>query len=510
MTVQEFELDQIQPNPYQTRKSEDAEHIKNLAESILAQGLLQIPTARQLDSGEVELAFGHSRLAAFKLLRDAGSVGFEKMPLNLVLFDNLQMFEAAVAENNARKDLTPIEEAEAMKVYRDQFKKKSAEIGKLFGLSDSAVRNKMRLLELPEEIKQVVGASLTEGAAREVLAAFDLPVAVREKKFWWGSGSGNSSRTLEAHLSEAIKGGTNQERLNDLVDTAVRMSAESMSEKQWKHTDELVGEGIEGLCKGCRFLITREGKDYCAQPACFKAKTNAWRRQYLSQASLLTGIAILDDDQYGYGSTTKFEYGTPAALVEKIKGTYCENLRLKYSPASQYVGSQPDHLKAEGFKDAQVVCCKRNGSCTCLKAAEKGVRVEGGTEEDRREARRMMKEQQRLEEEIKAGMRAQVKVAIFEALKLENLAAWKKFVKAFVSYSAAPEFTSMEQVYGFFAAELVDRVDYGDKKGLLNNLNDLLRSCGLDELDILFDEPQPEGKTLVEVFEEEINDDSTA
>ncbi len=507
MTVQEFELDLIQANPYQTRKSEDPQHIKNLALSIAAQGLLQIPSAR-VNEGKAQLVFGHSRLAAFKFLRDTGNAGFESMPLNVVEMSDEQMFQAAVAENRERKDLTPIEEAEAMRVYRDQFKKKSAEIGELFHLSDSAVRNKLRLLDLPEGIQQIVGISLTEGAAREVLAAFDLPVAVREEKFWWDSGSGSFNRTLEAHLFEEIRKGTSQEKLNNLVDCAVRESTRSMSDKPWKHTDELVGEGIEGLCKGCQFLITREGKDFCAQPACFESKTNAWRRQYLSQASLLTGIAILEDDKYGYGETTDFDYGSKPVLLEKVRQSQCENLRLKYSPASTWRENEPNHLKKEGFSNAEIVCCKRGGHCTCLKVAEQGVTVEGGSEEDRKEARRVMKEQQRLEEEIKTGMRGQAELFIFTALGRQDLTTWKKVVKMFVW--RVPEFESMEQVYEFFAAELVKKVDYGDKKALLNNLNNLLRSCELAELDISFDEPKVEGKTLVEVFEEEINDDCTA
>jgi hypothetical protein len=81
------------------------------------------------------------------------------------------MFELAVRENLDRKDLTPIEEARAMATYRDTFGKTSDEIGELFGLSGSAVRNKMRLLELPAVVQDRVQAGeIQEGAARRLLA----------------------------------------------------------------------------------------------------------------------------------------------------------------------------------------------------------------------------------------------------------------------------------------------------------------------------------------------------
>ena len=104
------------------------------------------------------------------------------MPLNIVELDDQGMFEQAVAENRERKDLTAIEEAQAMAVYRDHFKKTSAQIGELFHLSDSAVRNKMRLLDLPDEVKaKISDRTITEGAGREVLTFMELPDEVQKK-----------------------------------------------------------------------------------------------------------------------------------------------------------------------------------------------------------------------------------------------------------------------------------------------------------------------------------------
>lgn len=184
-------LDQIYPNPWQPRRETNADHVVELAKSIESQGLLQTPVARALSlTGEVydpsdlphkqphryELAFGHSRLAAFKLLRVKDPEKWGKIPMKIVQLTNDGMFAAAISENVKRNDLTPIEEASAMQRYRDEFGKTSVQIGELFGLSESAVRNKIRLLRLPEPVKELVqNREITEGSARELISLYDLP-----------------------------------------------------------------------------------------------------------------------------------------------------------------------------------------------------------------------------------------------------------------------------------------------------------------------------------------------
>lgn len=195
-------LDLIDPNPWQPRASEDPEHIANLAASIADDGLMQIPSARLVD-GRYQLTFGHSRLAAFRLLvdiqnklekqqpisfedgsplaravtaadisLDTNGPSFGEMPLNIVELDDAGMFRAAISENLQRKDLTPIEEARAMKRAMDEFKYTSGQVGDLFGKSDATVRGKIRLLELPEAVQtKLAQGELSEGTARTLLSA---------------------------------------------------------------------------------------------------------------------------------------------------------------------------------------------------------------------------------------------------------------------------------------------------------------------------------------------------
>src|SRR5687767_10843203 len=110
MTTMLLDPNQIHPNPWQTRLAEDPEHIAGLAESIRDVGLLQTPLARLTPAGGVaELAFGHSRLAAWKVAKPG-----EAFPLEIRALSDRQMSDLAAEENSRRKNLSAIETAKAI------------------------------------------------------------------------------------------------------------------------------------------------------------------------------------------------------------------------------------------------------------------------------------------------------------------------------------------------------------------------------------------------------------
>jgi ParB/RepB/Spo0J family partition protein len=166
-------IQMIGPNPYQLRQAEDPTAVAELAENIERNTLLQPPTVRQTGTGEenyYELAFGHTRLAAFKLLVSQGKAEYEKIPCFVRELDDLQMFELAVAENIKRRDLNPIERATAMHTYMQRFKKTSAETGEFFNCDEATVRGTVRLLGLPETARQALSkGAITVGASRQLL-----------------------------------------------------------------------------------------------------------------------------------------------------------------------------------------------------------------------------------------------------------------------------------------------------------------------------------------------------
>ena len=192
-------LDRIRDNPFQTRA--DYGDVAGLAESLLklrasrpeTSGLLQTPPARViLDDGArilgppayslaclrddptavVELAAGHRRLRAFAQLAAAGHAEYATFPVDLCPLDDEEMADVAWEENAKRKDLSAIEEAEAMQRAMACFGWTQAELGRRWGLSQSAVANKIRLLGLPDDAQAAIRAGqLSERHGRALLAA---------------------------------------------------------------------------------------------------------------------------------------------------------------------------------------------------------------------------------------------------------------------------------------------------------------------------------------------------
>lgn len=163
-------IDEIDDNPYQTRTEYDQGQLVQLATSIRDLGLLQVPVARK--TGErYQLAFGHRRKRAWQMLYEEGLKNHNFMPLHVMELTDREMFEISITENIKRQDLNPLEKAEALKRYMDEFKATSAQASRLFGIPEGTIRGTIRLLNLPEEEKAKMRAgALSQTKAREILA----------------------------------------------------------------------------------------------------------------------------------------------------------------------------------------------------------------------------------------------------------------------------------------------------------------------------------------------------
>ena len=158
----------IDPNPYQFRSYYDPVKLKSLVESIKKYGLKQIPTARKVGE-RYELAFGHQRFAAYKILQK--KAGYSTMPLVVEELSDTQMFELFVIENMQREDLSPIDKANILQKYMDAFSATSTQAARLFGIRPSTVRGLTRLLDLPEDTqKEMRSGNFTQDEARRILA----------------------------------------------------------------------------------------------------------------------------------------------------------------------------------------------------------------------------------------------------------------------------------------------------------------------------------------------------
>lgn len=154
----------IRPNRFQPRKDFDPESIAELAESIREKGIVQPLVVRRTGDG-YELVFGERRLRAAKRL------GLEKVPCVLVDIEDRELLEIALVENLQREDLNPIEEGMAYQALVESFGMSQADVAAKVGKSRSAIANAMRLLKLPERIRQlIVEGKITGGHARALLA----------------------------------------------------------------------------------------------------------------------------------------------------------------------------------------------------------------------------------------------------------------------------------------------------------------------------------------------------
>ena len=164
----ELPVDVLHPNPRQPRKRFDGEAGSGLAESIRVQGVIQPLLVRPRDAGGYEIVAGERR---WRAARDAGR---ETVPAVVRDSDDRDSLLLGLVENVAREQLTPVEEARAYALLIDEFALALGEVAERVGRSKPSVSNRIRLLELPDDVLGMVErGQLSEGHARAVLAVPD-------------------------------------------------------------------------------------------------------------------------------------------------------------------------------------------------------------------------------------------------------------------------------------------------------------------------------------------------
>ena len=162
--VMEIAVCDISPNPWQPRRDFPKESLTALAESIKENGLIQPVVVRQKQDGTYELAAGERRWRAAKL------AGLETIPAVTQDYDDRSMAEMALVENLQREDLNPVDEGLAYQKLMDDYGLTQEDISRKVGKSRPYVANMVRLLALPEEVKDFLSkGQLTAGQARPLL-----------------------------------------------------------------------------------------------------------------------------------------------------------------------------------------------------------------------------------------------------------------------------------------------------------------------------------------------------
>src|SRR5213079_66886 len=161
-------VDAIHPNPKQPRRRFEHDATAGLADSIRSQGLLQPVLLRPRAAGGYELIAGERRWRAAK------QAGTPTIPALVRETDDRDTLLLGIVENVAREQLSPVEEARAYALLIDEFGLSLGEIGERVGRSKPAISNRVRMLELPEDVLGMIErGELTEGHARAVLAVPD-------------------------------------------------------------------------------------------------------------------------------------------------------------------------------------------------------------------------------------------------------------------------------------------------------------------------------------------------
>src|SRR3981081_995333 len=160
-------IEEIAPDRSQPRRHFNQEHLAELAESIRSKGVLLPLLARRGDPGYILIA-GEGRWRA------AQKAGLRELPALVREVTGGEAFELALIENIQREDLNPIEEAEAFQRLIEDHQLTQEQLAERVGKDRSTVANALRLLRLPDAIKQaIVAGQLSMGHARALLAIAD-------------------------------------------------------------------------------------------------------------------------------------------------------------------------------------------------------------------------------------------------------------------------------------------------------------------------------------------------
>lgn len=197
--LREISLTDIETNPGQPRLLVDETRLEELVKSIREHGLIQPVVVRPRDKGRYQLIAGERRWRACIQL------GLDKIPALVREASDLDASAVALIENIQRENLNPLEEAKAYHQLIDQYGLTQDEVSRRVGKSRPFIANMVRLLNLPEDIKDMVREGLiTPGHARALLA---LPEEeIRRKVAFRVIKKNLTVRQTEEYVQEVLEG----------------------------------------------------------------------------------------------------------------------------------------------------------------------------------------------------------------------------------------------------------------------------------------------------------------
>ncbi len=176
-TKKTLRVSQIEPNRNQPRKQFSEEAVTSLAESIREHGMLQPILVRPYIDGQYQIVAGERRWRAARML------GLDEVPVIIKDITDIEAMQMALIENLQRENLNPIEEATGYKRLSEEFNMKQDDIAKTVGKSRSSIANMLRILTLPEEVREMlVNGEISVGHAKALLSIDDEEVQIEAAK----------------------------------------------------------------------------------------------------------------------------------------------------------------------------------------------------------------------------------------------------------------------------------------------------------------------------------------
>ncbi len=248
-SVIELDINQLQSNPLQPRGVITQESLSDLVESIREQGVLQPIVVAQTPAG-YQIIAGERRWRASRL------AGLTRVPVVVKITTPQGMLEMAIVENVQREDLNPIEKALAYKRLIDEFGLGTNEVAKRVGKSAPAVSNTIRLLSLPDAIKDaLVAGVITEGHVRPLISLGDQKLMLEVFKRILRE---NATVRQTEEIARKIKGEVQKKEPHEAKDKLWIPEQDAMAE-EIKSKYEFSKVKIEQSSKLARIVIEVKG-----------------------------------------------------------------------------------------------------------------------------------------------------------------------------------------------------------------------------------------------------------
>ena len=336
------------------------------------------------------------------------------MPVDLRDLDDEHMAQLAWAENQQRRDITAIEQAEAIERMMTSFGWSQQEVAERLGLARPTVANKLRLLKLPEDVRaQLRAGVLAERQAAALIPLFELPPdrlkALQRESF------------LRCHPDEIVRNAPtlSSDSIRGEVRMALRQISNPLPDGEFTthaFADYQARKFHAPLCYGCKQSV--EDGARCLDVACFNAKLTAWREARVTAASAATGIPPRDA---GSGADGRHFAGLPAAEIKAIVERPCVNLRLLFR--RQHLHHAP---RLADFPDVALACTK-GAKCKCL--AEYEARAWPGQPRPRPAASLSDAARSGSSRRPKSATSRRRSRSLIPALQSDELGAWRKLAR---------------------------------------------------------------------------------